>query len=97
MTSYGEAEVRIPDVEVLIQAASSDVAMVSFYMPRDPHQDVEIVSTISEPSAIGAIRAVLQMAIQALYTQNWKSLDELDLGVVSQETAGLNQEDQPSS
>lgn len=79
MAEYGtENEVRIPDVELLIQAASSDVAVVAFYVGKKVDDPVEIVASVIEYDAIGAIRAILQMAIHALYSQGWLSLDELD-------------------
>jgi len=79
MAQYGgQDEVRIPDVEVLIQAAASDVALVCFYVPKSPHEDVEVVATIDDIDTIGAVRAVLQMALQALNQQRWVALDELD-------------------
>lgn len=79
MVHYGgENEVRIPDVEVLVSAASSDVALVSIYIGKTPHDEVEVVAAVSDYTEVGAIRAVLQVALQALNKQGWLALDELD-------------------
>jgi len=74
---------RIPDVEVLVQAAQSDVALVSFHIPTKIHGEVEVVVCCSDNSQIGAVRAVLQAALQALYTQSWFTVDDLAVGASS--------------
>lgn len=73
--SVGADGVRIPDVEVLVSAAGSDVAVVCFYMGKTPHDDVEIVGQIGEYSEVGAVRAILQMAIKAIDAAHRCSLD----------------------
>lgn len=81
----GPVESRIPDVEVLVQAAQSDVALVAFYMPSDIHADVEVVAYISDHAELGSVRTVLQLAVQALYQQGWLTVDELDANPVEKE------------
>nr|CRY97732.1 hypothetical protein [uncultured prokaryote] len=71
-------DVRIPDVEVLIQAASSDVGLFCFYISDDPHADMEIVAHVTDWTSRGALLAILKMAIQGLQQSGWVTLDELD-------------------
>lgn len=71
-------DVRIPDVEVLIQAAQSDVALLCFFMGRSPHDPVEVVSSIRDIDEVGIVVSLLQDCIKALSAKNWVSLDELD-------------------
>lgn len=77
--------VRIPDVEVFIGAASSEVAVFAFYIPTDPADGYEMVSTISGWDEIGALRSILQACITTLNAEGWLALDELDTRPVENE------------
>ncbi len=79
-------EVRIPDIEVLVNVAGSDMAVVTFYKGPTVHDDFEIVAALSAQSDIPNLVEVLQQAIRALRTTSWESLDELDTRSVSQQT-----------
>lgn len=77
-SSHERNEVRIPDVEVLIAAAASDVALVCFYVGSSPAQPIEVVTAIRDLDEVGAVVAVLEDCIKAFRAQGWLSLDELD-------------------
>jgi len=70
-------EVRIPDVEILIGAAGSDVAIFCFYGREDIHQGYEVVCAIGGKVERPAIRQILQDALKALDTADWYTVDEL--------------------
>jgi len=70
-------EVRIPDVEVIVGAAGSDVAVFCFYKRSDIHDGYDIVSAITGTDSRAALRTVLQDCIQALAATNWHHVDEL--------------------
>lgn len=72
-------DLRIPDIEIVVRAASSDVAVVSFFTGDSPHSDWEVICGITEQSDIVHIRAALQAAIQAINAASWVSLDVLDV------------------
>jgi hypothetical protein len=78
-------EVRIPDIEVLINVAGSDMALVCFYKGRTPHDDFEVVAGISEISDIPNLVTVLEQAVKTLHAGGWQSVDELDTRPVSNE------------
>lgn len=78
-------EVRIPDVEIIIQAAASDAASVCFYFPSDVHGAAEVVTAVSDPSAIPHLVEVLRQAITSLNSQDWFTVDGLDTHLVSDE------------
>lgn len=85
MAKDARNEVRIPDVEIIIQAASSDVAAVCFYFPSDVHGAAEVVTAVSDPSAIPHLVEVLRQAITSLNAQDWFTVDGLDTRPVSDE------------
>lgn len=78
-------EVRIPDVEIIIQAAASDCAAVCFFFPADVHGKAEVVTAVSDPSAIPHLVEVLRQAITSLNAQDWYTVDGLDTRSVSDE------------
>lgn len=78
-------EVRIPDVEIIIQASASDVAAVCFYFAADVHGAAEVVTSVSDPSAIPHLVEVLRQAITSLNAQDWYTVDGLDTRPVSDE------------
>jgi len=80
-------EVRLPDIEIVVQAASSDVAVFSFFAGDTPHDNWEVVAGISSNDDVVHIRASLQAAIQTLNDARWISLDELDTRPVEDENA----------
>lgn len=83
MKSGGKSdEIRIPDVELLIQAAQSDVALVSFYISTKPPFQMEVVCAVTDTDEVGPMVEVLKMAISCLLRKDWKSVDELDAGDV---------------
>jgi hypothetical protein len=75
-------ETLIPDIEIVVNAAGSNVALVAFYAPDHPHEDWEIVAGVGEISDLVHLRASLQAAIQALNATDWFTVDELDTGAV---------------
>lgn len=77
-------EVRIPDIEILIGAAGSDVAIFCFYAREDIHQGYDVVCAIGSKNERAPIRQVLQDAIKALDTADWYDVDELHSDAVSQ-------------
>lgn len=70
-------EVRIPDIEVLIGAAGSDVAIFCFYGREDIHQGYDVVCAIGSKNERAAIRQVLQDALKTLDSADWFDVDEL--------------------
>lgn len=78
-------EIRTPDVEVIVGAAGSDVAVFCFYKRDDIHHGYEVVCAVAGASARPVIRQVLQDCLTALNTENWNSLDELDQGASEEE------------
>lgn len=72
-----ENEVRIPDIEVIINAAAWEVAIISFYARKDIHQGFEVLAGVTSRNEIASIRAILQSAIEALSTDDWVTVDEL--------------------
>lgn len=78
-------EVRVPDVEIIIQAAASDTACVCFYFPSDVHGAAEVVTAVSDASAIPHLVEVLRQAITSLNSQDWYTVDGLDTHLVSDE------------
>jgi len=71
-------EVRIPDIEIIVRAASSDVCVVALYAGDTPHDEWEVLAGISDHDDVVHIRAALQTAIRSLDATYWLSLDELD-------------------
>jgi len=71
-------DLRIPDIEIVVRAASSDVAVICFWAPLEPHGDWEAVSGITDEHDVVHIRACLQAAIQQINAARWVSLDVLD-------------------
>lgn len=78
-------EVRIPDIEILINVAGSNMALVCFYKGATVHDDFEIVAGIPSVSDIPPLVTVLEQAIKALHAGGWESVDELDTRSVSNE------------
>lgn len=70
-------EIRIPDVEIIVGAAGSDVALFCFYGREDIHQGYDVVCAIGGKNERPAIRQVLQDALKALDTADWYDVDEL--------------------
>lgn len=81
-------EVRIPDVEIIVGAAGSDIALFCFYGREDIHQGYDVVCAIGSKNERPAIRQILQDALKALDTADWYDVDELH-----EDTA--HQEDEP--
>jgi len=77
-------EVRIPDVEILIGAAGSDVALFCFYGRADIHQGYDVVAAIGSKNERPAVRQVLLDALKALDTADWYTVDELHEGTATQ-------------
>lgn len=73
-----ENDIRIPDVEIIIQAAGSDVATICFYFPGDVHSQAEVVTAVSEPGALPHLVALLHQAIASLNGEDWYTVDRLD-------------------
>jgi hypothetical protein len=71
-------EVRIPDIEILINVAGSNMALVCFYKGKTIHDDFEIVAGIPSVTDIPPLVTVLEQAIKALHSGGWQSVDELD-------------------
>jgi len=82
MQERKDNDLRIPDVEIVINAAGSDVAVVAFYFPGNPHEQAEIVATITDASARTHLVAVLYQAISIINGEDWFTLAELDTGDV---------------
>lgn len=78
-------EIRIPDVEIIVQAAGSDVATVCFYFPSNVHGEAEVVTAVSDVSANPHLVAILHQAITSLNAQDWFTVDGLDTRPVSDE------------
>lgn len=78
-------DVRIPDVEIVVQAAGSDVAAVCFYFSPDVHGAAEVVTAVSQPSAIPHLVEVLRQAVTSLNAQDWYTVDGLDTNPISDE------------
>lgn len=72
--------VRIPDVEVVIQAAEDEVAVVAFYFPPTPHGQVEVVASIREAGDREHLVACLYQAIAAINNEDWFTLAGLGAG-----------------
>jgi len=71
-------EVRLPDVEIIVRAASSDVAVICFFAGETPHEEWEVVAGINDHNDAVHIRAALQAAIRSLDATDWRTVDELD-------------------
>lgn len=71
-------DLRIPDIEIVVRAASSDVAVICFWEPTEVHGDWECMSAVTDGRDVVHIRACLQAAIQNLNAAHWVSLDVLD-------------------
>jgi len=80
-----EGAVRIPDVEVIVSAAESEVGVVAFYFPTNPHEQVEVVAVISEAGAREHLVALLHQAIASFNAEDWYTLSQLDSRSVSDE------------
>lgn len=78
-------EVRIPDVEIVISAAGSDVGVVAFYFPTNPHKQIEVLTTVVEASAASHLVALLHQAIASLNGEDWYTVDELAAGLAEEE------------
>lgn len=70
-------DLRIPDIEVIVSAAGSDVAVFCYYTGDDIHSGYEVVCGIPTQGAREAIRAILQDAIEVLNAKDWFTVDEL--------------------
>lgn len=81
-----ENVVRLPDVEILIGAASFEVAAICFYAREDVHQGYDVAIAVTSKNEVSVIRSVLQDALTALSSVDWKSLDEL--GAITSEASG---------
>lgn len=79
-------EIRIPDVEIIVGAAGTDVAVFCFYKREDIHQGYEVVCAVADQDARAVIRQILQDAITTLSNSSWYTMDELREGT-SEETA----------
>lgn len=73
-------EIRIPDVEIIVGASGSDIAVWCFYKREDIHQGYEVVCAITDQDARPALRQILQDAIETLNTHDWFTLDSLREG-----------------
>jgi hypothetical protein len=68
---------RIPDIEIVVRAATSDVAVICFWEPTEIHGDWECCAAITDKHDVVHIRACLQAAIQQINSSLWVSLDVL--------------------
>lgn len=73
-------DIRIPDVEIIIGAAGSDIALFCFYAREDIHQGYDVVCALGSKNERAPIKQILQDAIKTLDTTDWHTLDELHEG-----------------
>lgn len=78
-------EVRIPDIEVTVRAASFDCLSVAFYAGKTPHDGFEVVSQIHDMGDRLLVVEVLQTAINELRRNDWITMAELDTRPVENE------------
>lgn len=70
--------VRLPDIEIIVQAASFQVFTVAFYAGKMPADGFEVVSAIYDMDDKVHLVEVLQTAINQLRLDRWVTMDELD-------------------
>ena len=70
-------DLRIPDIEVIVNCSSYDVGFFAFYQRLDIHQGYEIVCGVTRKDAIPVVRQILQDAITSLGATDWVTMDEL--------------------
>lgn len=70
-------ELRIPDVEIIVGASSSDVAHFCFYRRAEIHEGYDVVCYIHGASARAVVSQILQDALTALRGSQWYDVDEL--------------------
>lgn len=72
-------EIQLPDVEIIVRAASFDVAVIAFFRREDMFEGYDVVSGISSTKDVGAICTALQDAIKSLSSHSWKSVHDVYL------------------
>lgn len=73
-----DAVVRVPDIEVAIRVAGSDVSMVCFYKGKRASDHFEIVASVPTIHDVPYLVECLNQSIETLKAGHWKTLDELD-------------------
>jgi len=73
-------DLRLPDIEIRITAAASDVCVIAIFSGYAEGADTEVVTTIPSTVDLKVLRQVLQVAVAALNADDWSDLDELGSG-----------------
>jgi len=72
-----EDGLRLPDLEVIVNAGSYSVAIIAFYRKDDLHQGFEVVAGVNSSDELKAVREILQHSISALSGNDWVDVDVL--------------------
>jgi hypothetical protein len=78
----GKHEVRVPDVEIVVRAASFDTLVCALYAGKTPSDGFEMVSTIYDVGDRLHLVEVLQEVIKQLRADDWITMAELDTRTV---------------
>lgn len=67
--------VEVPDAEVIVRAAGSDILVCAFFSQENG--DTDVLVGVEDIAALGSIAALLAQTREVLDSANWKHLSDV--------------------